>query len=162
MEWSKELTTHLIELFREQRVLWDPTFSDFKNRIKKHDAWTELGAEFKTNSIEVEKKMRMLIGQFQRELKKGRSGDGADTPYKTKWIFFKMLLFLKDKNEPRHSTEGGLSPEQSDNKTAEVSREVSTPHFKLIINLKSVIILPRHFSLLTGKERRKFFSYFLA
>lgn len=64
-----------------------------------------------------------------------------------------MLLFLKDKNEPRHSTEGGVSPEQdtqdaSDNKIA----EVSTLHFKLITNLKSVIILPRYFSLLTGKE----------
>lgn len=153
MEWSKELTTHLIELFREYRVLWDPTFMDFKNRNKKHDAWTELGAELKTNASEVEKKMRMLIGQFQRELKKGRSGDGADAPYKTKWIFFKMLLFLKDKNEPRHSTEGGVSPEQdtqdaSDNKIA----EVSTLHFKLITNLKSAIILPRYFSLLTGKE----------
>lgn len=88
MEWTKELTNHLIELFREYRVLWDPTFMDFKNRNKKHDAWTELGAELKTNASEVEKKMRMLIGQFQRELKKGRSGDGADAPYKTKWIFF--------------------------------------------------------------------------
>lgn len=66
---------------------------DFKNRNKKHDAWTELGAELKTNSSEVEKKMRMLIGQFQRELKKGRSGDGADAPYKTKWIFFKCFFF---------------------------------------------------------------------
>lgn len=132
MEWSKELTTHLIELFREHRVLWDPTFMDFKNRNKKHDAWTELGAELKTDSSEVEKKMRKLIGQFQRELKKGKSGDGADATYKTKWIFFKMLLFLKDKNEPRHSTEGGLSPEEdtqdtSDNKTA----QVSTQHFKI-------------------------------
>uniref|UniRef100_A0A6P7FSD5 Uncharacterized protein LOC114332168 n=1 Tax=Diabrotica virgifera virgifera TaxID=50390 RepID=A0A6P7FSD5_DIAVI len=87
MEWSKELTTRLIELFREQRVLWDPTFMDFKNRNKKHDAWTEIAAEVKTDTSEVEKKMRMLIGQFQRELK-------------------------KDKNEARHSTECGLSPKQ--------------------------------------------------
>nr|CAI5818517.1 unnamed protein product [Callosobruchus analis] len=62
--------------------------------------------------------MRMLIGQFQRQLKKGRSGDRANAPYKTKWIFFKLLLFLKDKNEPRHSTEGGVSPEQDTQHTS--------------------------------------------
>ncbi|XP_050502839.1 uncharacterized protein LOC114332164 [Diabrotica virgifera virgifera] len=112
MEWSKELTTRLIELFREQRVLWDPTFMDFKNRNKKHDAWTEIAAEVKTDTSEVEKKMRMLIGQFQRELKKGKSGDEVDAHYKTKWLFFNMLFFLKDKNEARHSTECGLSPKQ--------------------------------------------------
>jgi hypothetical protein len=46
MEWAKENTISLIELFREKRVLWDSTFMDFKNRDKKHDAWSELGTEF--------------------------------------------------------------------------------------------------------------------
>ncbi|XP_011866239.1 PREDICTED: uncharacterized protein LOC105561123 [Vollenhovia emeryi] len=114
MEWSKDMTTRSIELFREKRVLWDPTVMDFKDRNKKHDAWTELGADMEMSANEVEKKMRMLIGQFQRELKKGKSGDGADAPYKSKWIFFKMLLFLKDKNEPRHSTEASFSPSNQD------------------------------------------------
>ncbi|KOC71068.1 hypothetical protein WH47_07212 [Habropoda laboriosa] len=107
MEWTKERTARLIELFRGKRVLWDPTSMNFKDRNKKHDAWAELGVDMEMDSTEIEKKIRMLIGQFQRELKKGKNGDGADAPYKSKWIFFKTLLFLKDKNEPRHSTEAG-------------------------------------------------------
>lgn len=125
MEWSKELTTHLIGLFRDQKVLWDPTFKDFKNRNKKHDAWEELGRELGTDASEV-KKMRMLIGQFQRELKKGKSGDQADGAYKTKWILFKSLLFLKDKNEPRHSSEGGLSSSQDNERQDTSTNEVGT------------------------------------
>lgn len=111
MEWTKNNTTRLIEQYREKRVLWDPTVMEFKDRNKKHDAWAELGAGMNTDAMEVEKKMRALIGQFQRESRKGKSGDGTDS--KPKWIFFNMLLFMKDKNQPRHFTEAGLLNETS-------------------------------------------------
>jgi len=104
------MTTRLIELFAEKRVLWDSTITDrFKDRLKKHDAWAELGADMGMDPMLVEKKVRMLIGQFNRELRKGKSGIGADAQYKSKWSFFKRLLFLKDKYEPCHSIEAGFS-----------------------------------------------------
>lgn len=107
MEWTKENTERLIEQYREKAVLWDPQHNEYKNRNKKQDGWADLASDFEGNVDEVEKKVRMLIGQFQRELKKGKSGDGADAPYKTKWIYFHSLLFLKDKNTPRHQQEVG-------------------------------------------------------
>ncbi|KAH1027238.1 hypothetical protein HUJ05_000788 [Dendroctonus ponderosae] len=39
--------------------------------------------------------MRMLIGQFQPELKKGKSGDGADAPYKPNGVWSLYSLCSK-------------------------------------------------------------------
>lgn len=52
--------------------------------------------------------MRSLIGQFQRELKKPRSGAGAEQ-ISSKWFGFELLLFLRDKNKVRSTNEAGLS-----------------------------------------------------
>lgn len=41
------------------------------------------------------KKMHLLIGPFQRKLK--RKADEADTVDKTTWIFYKCFYFLKTK-----------------------------------------------------------------
>lgn len=97
MQWNKTATYELIELYREKRVLWDPRLIWTTKTNKKHDAWAELGVNMKMDVQEVEKKMRILIGQFQIELKKGKSGYGANAHYKSKWVYFKMLLFLRDK-----------------------------------------------------------------
>lgn len=52
--------------------------------------------------------MKRAIGQFQREQKKSKSGDGRDDVTETKWFAFKSLFFLKDKNKPRQTQEAGL------------------------------------------------------
>lgn len=105
MEWNINLTTRLIGLFKNKRVLWDSSDLNYKDRSMKHDAWAELAADLQTTVNEVEKKTRKLIGQFQREFKKGKRGIEANASYKTKWAFFNMLLFLKDKNKPPNSVE---------------------------------------------------------
>lgn len=108
MEWNKENTALLIEYFKEKRELWDSTSEHFKNRNKKHDAWMHLASKFDTEKSVVEKKMRSLIGQFQRELRKPRSGAGAEE-IPSKWFGFELLLFLKDKNKVRSTNEAGIS-----------------------------------------------------
>jgi hypothetical protein len=55
------------EHFLKHEVLWNTTLIDFKNRNKKHDAWTTIAKYFQTDKDMVEKKMRSLIGQLQRE-----------------------------------------------------------------------------------------------
>ncbi|CAK1602449.1 unnamed protein product [Parnassius mnemosyne] len=107
MEWNKENTALLIEHFKEKRELWDSTSIHFKDRHKKHDAWMDLADKFDTEKSVIEKKMRSLIGQFQRELKKLRSGARAEE-LTSKWFGFELLLFLKDKNKVRSTKEAGI------------------------------------------------------
>lgn len=57
---------------------------------------------------EVEKKMRCVLGQLQRDQKKIKTGMGADEVYISKWFALNLLLFLKDKNKPRETTEAGI------------------------------------------------------
>ncbi|CAH0559439.1 unnamed protein product [Brassicogethes aeneus] len=123
MEWNVEQTCKLIELYRQNSELWD-TFSPlYKNKQKKHDAWNKIGKALNLGKDEVEKKMRCLIGQFQREQKKTKSGTGtgADEAYQSKWFAFKMLTFLQDKNKPRETIEAGI--EKNNNELLENKRQ---------------------------------------
>ncbi|CAK1595409.1 unnamed protein product [Parnassius mnemosyne] len=100
MEWNKENIALLIEHFKEKRELWDSTSVHFKDRNKKHDAWMDLADKFDTERSVIEKKMRSLIGQFQRELKKEE--------LTSKWFGFELLLFLKDKNKVSSTKKAGI------------------------------------------------------
>lgn len=100
-EWNKENVSKLIELFREHPVLWDSKHFEYKMRNKKQDAWNEIALEMQLDRNEVEKKMRCLIGQYQRNCKKSKkSGSGADEG-EPKWPFFHMFqsrtLVVSDK-----------------------------------------------------------------
>ncbi|KAG8297038.1 hypothetical protein J6590_043461 [Homalodisca vitripennis] len=60
--------------------------------------------------------MRKLIGQFQRESKKGKSGSGA---IGSKWYAFDTLLFIQDKCAPRQTAEVGLQPQHTEHEVPE-------------------------------------------
>lgn len=108
MEWANTNVSQLIDLYREHEVLWNTKLLDFKNRNKKHDAWTAIAKYFQTDKDEVEKKMRSVIGQFQREQRKPKSGAGADEVHEPKWFAYKSLTFLKDKHKPRLTQDAGI------------------------------------------------------
>jgi uncharacterized protein YwgA len=74
MEWNREQVTLLIDMYREKRELWDPSYEHYKNRNRKHDAWLEIANTLDTSHEAVEKKMKNLIFQFNREEKKAKSG----------------------------------------------------------------------------------------
>ncbi|XP_025410850.1 uncharacterized protein LOC112683876 [Sipha flava] len=91
MKWTNANVGQLIELYREHEVLWNTTLIDFKNRNKKHDAWTTIAKYFQTDKDMVEKKMRSLIGQLQRD-----------------------LTFLKDKHKSRLPQEAEIKTQTID------------------------------------------------
>lgn len=107
MEWQQDTVSHLIELYREREILWNTSNSNYKNKFKKNDAWCEIAQILSIERGEVENKMKRVIGQFQREQKKSKSGDFRDVT-ETKWFAFKSLIFLKDKNKPHQTQEEGL------------------------------------------------------
>ncbi|KAG8297710.1 hypothetical protein J6590_030220 [Homalodisca vitripennis] len=115
---------------REQTVLWDPTCREFRDKNLKNSAWTEIALAMKLSRSEVQTKMRKLIGQFQRESKKGKSGSGA---IGSKWYAFDALLFVQDKCAPRQTAEVGLQPQHTEHEVP-----------SLLAMLKKFLMLPSH------------------
>ncbi|KAJ8884590.1 hypothetical protein PR048_016447 [Dryococelus australis] len=106
VEWSKDIVINRIELFREKTVLWDQTCAQFKDRNCKNNTWVIIAHEMQVSKTEVQNKMKILIGQYQRESKKGTSFSGVDSA-KSKWFACESLRFLKDKPAPRRTQEAG-------------------------------------------------------
>ncbi|XP_068204943.1 transcription factor Adf-1-like [Palaemon carinicauda] len=106
----REKIVQLIECYRGYPLLWDPTHAQYKHRFKRADAWREIAENIQMERNEVEKKMKNLVTQFQRELKKRqekKSGDGAEDTYKSQWFSFSMMVFLADKHEPHKTYDAG-------------------------------------------------------
>lgn len=108
MELSREKVCQLIDLYYERPVLWDQTLSDYKNKFKKNDAWCEISKIMNIDKADIEKKMKNVIGQFYRECRKTKSGAGTDEVTESKWFAFNSLMFLKDKNKPRVTSDAGI------------------------------------------------------
>jgi hypothetical protein len=87
--WTNDSARKLIDLFRERRLLWDTSSEDFRNRFKKHEAWQEIADYFNVDKSTVDKKMRMMVGQYRREVVKvTTTGD------ESKWYAYTWMKFL--------------------------------------------------------------------
>jgi hypothetical protein len=45
MEWTQESVIELIEFCKRKEIIWDPKHPMHFNKIRKQDAWEELGKE---------------------------------------------------------------------------------------------------------------------
>ncbi|XP_068230453.1 uncharacterized protein [Palaemon carinicauda] len=107
---AREKIVQLIECYRGYPLLWDPTHKLYKRWFKRADAWREIAENIQMERNEVEKKMKNLVTQFQRELKKCQeknSGDGAEDAYNSEWFAFSIMLFLPDKHKPHKTYDVG-------------------------------------------------------
>lgn len=113
--WSVEECSNLIEAYRNHSNLWDPKHLDYKNRIKKIDSLKEIAEIFATSHEEIERKIKNMITQYQRERKKYKlyKKSGAGKVFQPKWFGYNAMLFLHDKNKPRKSSQIGLEYEVS-------------------------------------------------
>ncbi|XP_049802550.1 uncharacterized protein LOC126236924 isoform X1 [Schistocerca nitens] len=99
MEWSTETALKLIECYRERECLWDPTNCDYKNKLKRLDAWREISELLERNVNDVRKKMESLLTSFRRERQReaNQTGSGSDEVYRSTWFAFSSMGFLHDK-----------------------------------------------------------------
>ncbi|KAK9296538.1 hypothetical protein QLX08_009488 [Tetragonisca angustula] len=92
----------LILEVQKRPVLWNKCIQNSTNRLLVDKEWENVAMLLKRDKEEVRLKWRNLRDQFRRELKKmrkPRSNDPGDPPisnYRGKWLYFEMLLFLKD------------------------------------------------------------------
>lgn len=77
MEWSEENILFLIELYRKHELLWNSKHLLYYNKIKKHDAWTNIAEELDTTVDECKRKITNVLSSLRRERAKIKKSTGT-------------------------------------------------------------------------------------
>jgi len=77
MEWTEESAIELIELYKRKEIIWDPKHPMHFNKIRKQDAWEQLGKETNKPADECRKKMENLFSSLRQEKMKTRKSSGT-------------------------------------------------------------------------------------
>ena len=77
MEWTQESAIKLIKLYKRKEIIWDPKHPMHFNKIRKQDAWEELGKEMNRPIDECKKKMQNLLSSLRWEKMKMRKSSGT-------------------------------------------------------------------------------------
>lgn len=56
MEWSNSKALELINEYRSNECLWNPVENEYKNKIKKMDAWNKIDKNLNCEAGEAKKK----------------------------------------------------------------------------------------------------------
>ncbi|XP_027854334.2 uncharacterized protein LOC114132926 [Aphis gossypii] len=99
MEWYREQTIQLIDLFRDRPALWDTSSVHYRNKRMKNESLEQISAKLKCPKEEIAKKICTLRVQFSREnvkVKRARESGGA--AYNPKWFGYQLLCFLNDQS----------------------------------------------------------------
>jgi cytochrome c1 len=76
MEWARESVRELIELYKRKEIIWDPKHPMHFNKVRKQDAWEELGKEMNRPVDECKKKMENLLSYLRWAKMKMRKSSG--------------------------------------------------------------------------------------
>lgn len=108
-QWTTEEICTLIDAFREHRNLWNPKDVNYKNRIKKKDSYQEIAQLFHIKWMEIERKIKNIISQYQRERRnyKKMKTSGAGQHFTPKWFGYNAMSFMHDRNKPRKGVQIG-------------------------------------------------------
>jgi len=77
MEWTQESVIEFMELYKRKEGMWDPKHPMHFNKIRKQDAWEELGKGINKPVDECKKKMENLLSSLRREKMKMRKSSGT-------------------------------------------------------------------------------------
>ena len=77
MEWTQESVVELIELYKRKEIIWDPKHPIHFNKIRKQDAWEELGKVMNKPIDECKKKMGNLLSSLRWKKMKMRKSSGT-------------------------------------------------------------------------------------
>ncbi|XP_050533034.1 uncharacterized protein LOC126900995 isoform X2 [Daktulosphaira vitifoliae] len=106
MEWYREQTVQLIDLFRARPALWDTSSVHYRNKRMKNEALEQISAKLKCPKEEIAKKICTLRVQFSRENVKVKRAQEAGTVYNPKWFGYQLLCFLNDQSRFSSGTSG--------------------------------------------------------
>jgi hypothetical protein len=59
MEWTQENVIKFIERYKRKEIIWDPKHPMHFNKIKKQDAWEDLGKEMNRPMMSAKRKLNI-------------------------------------------------------------------------------------------------------
>ncbi|CAH1996219.1 unnamed protein product [Acanthoscelides obtectus] len=80
------------------------------DRYKKYDSLKEIAEIFGTTKDEIERKLKNINTQYQRERRnyKKCQKSGAGNEFKAKWFGYTAMAFLQDRNKPKKGHQAGI------------------------------------------------------
>jgi len=111
MEWYREQTIQLIDLFRARPALWDTSSVHYRNKRMKNESLEQISVKLRCPKEEIAKKICTLRVQFSREnvkVKRARESGGA--VYNPKWFGYQLLCFLNDQSRYTSQPTNSCSP----------------------------------------------------
>ncbi|KAG8246555.1 hypothetical protein J6590_082327 [Homalodisca vitripennis] len=83
--WNQDNIVMLIQLYESNKLLWDISDKEYKNKFKRKDAYAAIATELGVNAEEVKKKIDSILAQYRREKKTNilKSGMGTIPPRET-------------------------------------------------------------------------------
>ncbi|KAG8324758.1 hypothetical protein J6590_084652, partial [Homalodisca vitripennis] len=92
------------------KLLWDISDKEYKNKFKRKDAYAAIATELGVNAEEVKKKIDSILAQYRREKKTNILKSGMGTSEKKKpWWGFPYLQFLSGNNSTPRETFSNLT-----------------------------------------------------
>ncbi|CAG9861498.1 unnamed protein product [Phyllotreta striolata] len=86
-----------IELYRRERVLWDPKHKRYYMRAAREEAWRRISERKGVAAAELQQKMKSLLGSYRREKSRRRKSKQAGTVYVSRWFAYPLFNFLDDR-----------------------------------------------------------------
>ncbi|GAB6030502.1 hypothetical protein CHUAL_007364 [Chamberlinius hualienensis] len=103
--WSTEATVQLIELLESKPILWNVKCEEYRDKEKKADAIKDIANNLSKEVYDVEKKIRSLRVQFNREHQKlvAIQEKGGLTNKRILWFGYNLMKFLVEGSRSRRS-----------------------------------------------------------
>ncbi|XP_046685765.1 uncharacterized protein LOC124371476 [Homalodisca vitripennis] len=108
--WNQDNIVMLIQLYESNKLLWDISDKEYKNKFKRKDAYAAIATELGVNAEEVKKKIDSILARYRREKKTNILKSGMGTSEKKKpWWGFPYLQFLSGNNSTPRETFSNLT-----------------------------------------------------
>ncbi|XP_036398542.1 uncharacterized protein LOC118787181 [Megalops cyprinoides] len=90
--WTETQDEELIELWRKQKCLFDPTIESYHNKKRKYDKWKKIAGQLGRNVDEVRKRATSLRTMYGKLLHSDSPGDCEAKPYtgRQRWLMRKL------------------------------------------------------------------------
>lgn len=67
MEWGNDKCIRLISAYQGRPELWQPSDDNYRNKIRRQEAWKEIADEVESSVDIVKAKMSSLLSSYRRE-----------------------------------------------------------------------------------------------
>ena len=145
-KWSNDDVSLLIELLEERACLWNVCDKSYHLKDVRERALNEMSDCLDASPAEIKTNVLTLRSQLGREITKvnrTKSGQSTDQLYKSTWMYWDRLQFLRPVLQPgksRDSLQGSLNDTEHENPEVDrtsdgdqlkaAQRQASTPRLK--------------------------------